>query len=365
MSPLERLIRDRIAENGPIPVSKYMELALAHPEHGYYMAKEPFGTSGDFVTAPEISQVFGELIGLWSAVAWQQMDHPVSINIIECGPGRGTLMKDYLRAADMVPDFRQAIDLYLVETSPALREVQNAALEGKTPQWHNALDEIPAGPSILIANEFLDALPICQLEKTPNGWAERLVGTDGEKFYFLPGDIAENTADIVPRSLKDAPDRSVFEYSPAILSFADTLSRRLAGAPGYALLIDYGHDRPGTADTLQAVREHAYHPALADPGSADLTAHVDFAAVRERFLRNNTQVFGPVAQGDFLASLGIRERTEKLCQNAAAGQAATLRSATDRLISANRMGTLFRVMVAGSEGLPPPPGFESCKDKEC
>ncbi len=359
MSPLERLIRDRIAKNGPIPVSKYMELALAHPEHGYYMAKEPFGAGGDFITAPEISQVFGELIGLWSAVAWQQMNRPVPINIIECGPGRGTLMKDYLRAADMVPDFRHAIDLHLVEISPALREVQNATLEGETPQWHNAPEGIPVGPTILIANEFLDALPICQLEKTHNGWSERLVGTDGEKFHFLPGDIAEDTADIVPGSLKDAPERSIFEYSPEILSFADTLSRRLAVAPGYALLIDYGHDRPGTADTLQAVREHAYHPALVDPGSADLTAHVDFAAVRECFLRNNTQVFGPVAQGDFLTSLGIHERTEILCQNAAAGQATTLRSATDRLIGANRMGTLFRVMVAASDGLPPAPGFEN------
>ena len=359
MSPLERLIHERIAGNGPIPVSEYMKLALAHPEHGYYMAREPFGASGDFITAPEISQVFGELSGLWSAVAWHQMDRPVPINIIECGPGRGTLMKDYLRAADMLPDFRQAIDLHLVEASPALRDAQQTTLECEEPNWHETVDKVPFGPTILVANEFLDALPICQLEKTGNGWSERLVGTDGEKFHFLPGDIVEDAADIVPGLLNDAPDGSIFEYSPAILSFADTVSRRLAEAPGYALLIDYGHDRPGTGDTLQAVREHAYHPTLSDPGNVDLTAHVDFAAVRARFLGNNTQVFGPVGQGDFLASLGIRERTETLCQNAATRQTATLRSATDRLISANRMGTLFRVMVAARVALPPAPGFET------
>ena len=211
MSPLEDLIRKRIAADGPLTVADFMALALGHPEYGYYMKGDPFGGAGDFITAPEISQVFGELIGLWSAMTWRQIGAPSKIILIECGPGRGTLMSDLLRAANTVPRFLDAVEIHLVETSPAMRERQRATLTGHTPQWHDILETVPAGPTILIANEFLDALPIRQLVRTENGWAERRVGLAAKGLVFETGEDVSNAVLPVPPPDKHPRPGSIFE----------------------------------------------------------------------------------------------------------------------------------------------------------
>jgi NADH dehydrogenase [ubiquinone] 1 alpha subcomplex assembly factor 7 len=229
MSPLETLIRDRIAKDGPIPVADFMALALGHPEHGYYMTGDPFGTAGDFVTAPEISQVFGELIGLWAAVTWQQIGSPDKLILVECGPGRGTLMNDLLRAAKSVPDFHKAIDIHLVETSPAMRRRQEETLSGYSPRWHDTIASVPAGPMILVANEFLDALPIHQFVMTDTGWADRCVDTGPDGLVFVTGPAA---ADGGPMMASTALPGAIFETCPAAMDFADTLNSRLNAAPG-------------------------------------------------------------------------------------------------------------------------------------
>lgn len=240
MSPLEDLIRNRISENGPMTVAEFMEVALGHPQHGYYMKGDPFGVAGDFITAPEISQIFGELIGLWSAVTWQQMGEPQNVALIECGPGRGTLMRDLLRAAAYVPGFADAIDIHLVETSTAMRKRQRTALDGYTLEWHDALDTVPSGPTILIANEFLDALPIRQFVRTAAGWAERCVGVKNDALVFENGNIIAEAEGWAPADTDSVANGSIFEICPAAQEFTDTLNRRFSSAPGAALFIDYG-----------------------------------------------------------------------------------------------------------------------------
>jgi len=365
MSPLEDLIRKRIAADGPITVADFMTLALGHPEHGYYMKGDPFGTTGDFITAPEISQVFGELIGLWSAMTWQQIGAPAKTILIECGPGRGTLMSDMLRAAKTVPPFLDTIEIHLVETSPAMRERQRTNLTGHTPQWHDSLETVPAGPTILIANEFLDALPIRQLIRTENGWAERRVGLSDKGLVFETGEDVSDTVLPVPLQEAHAPPGTIFETCPAALDFADSLNRRLSTAPGAALLIDYGHVKSGIGDTLQAVRTHKFADVLAHPGDADLTAHVDFDAFGRQLRNGGPRTMGPVTQSAFLSVLGIKERTKQLTTGIAPDMAATLRSGTERLTAQNQMGELFKVMVATHADCPTLAGFETMVDSEC
>jgi NADH dehydrogenase [ubiquinone] 1 alpha subcomplex assembly factor 7 len=365
MSPLEDLIRKRITADGPITVADFMTLALGHPEHGYYMKGDPFGTTGDFITAPEISQVFGELIGLWSAMTWQQIGAPAKTILIECGPGRGTLMSDMLRAAKTVPLFLDAIQIHLVETSPAMRERQRATLTGHTPQWHDSLETVPAGPMILIANEFLDALPIRQLVRTENGWAERRVGLSDRDLVFETGDEVSDTVLPVPPRDVHAPPGSIFETCPAALDFADTLNVRLSDTPGAALFIDYGHSTSAIGDTLQAVRSQKFADILSDPGDVDLTAHVDFDSIGRRLRGGGSRTMGPVTQSAFLSALGIEERTTQLTTGIAPDIAATLRSGTERLTAQNQMGQLFKVMVATHADCPTLAGFETMVDSEC
>lgn len=365
MSPLEDLIRKRIAADGPLTVADFMEMALGHPEHGYYMKGDPFGATGDFITAPEISQVFGELIGLWSAMTWQQIGAPARIILIECGPGRGTLMSDLLRTAKTVPPFHDALEIHLVETSPTMRERQRATLTGHTPQWHDNLETVPTGPAILIANEFLDALPIRQLVRTENGWAERRVGLSDNRLVFETGEKVSDTVLPMPPHEIHAPPGSIFEICPAALSFVDSLNRRLSNAPGAALFIDYGHGKSAIGDTLQAVRSHKFADLLAHPGDADLTAHVDFDAFGRRLCAGGSRTMGPVTQSAFLSALGIEERTKQLTARIAPDIAATLRSGTERLTAPNQMGELFKVMVAAHADCPTLAGFETTVDSEC
>ena len=357
MPPLEELIRARILENGPMPVAEYMELCLGHPQHGYYMKGDPFGVEGDFITAPEISQVFGELIGLWAAVTWQQMGEPEKIMLIECGPGRGTLMRDLLRAAELVPGFANAIELHLIETSPAMRDRQRVTLSASSPVWHDTLDTVPPGPAILVANEFLDALPIRQFVRTGGLWAERCVGLDGEQLVFMAGTAVTDIS--APDGDTPVADGQIFETCPAALEFADALNNRLNSAQGAALFIDYGHVRSAPGDTLQAVHGHMYANPLTKPGYADLTAHVDFEAFGKRLGSGGARLMGPVTQREFLTNLGIGPRTDRLAENASAANAQEIREATERLIASDQMGDLFKVMVAADRQSPTLAGFES------
>ena len=362
MSPLEALIRDRITSTGPISVADFMELALGHPKHGYYMTGDPFGVSGDFITSPEISQVFGELIGLWAAFTWQQMGSPENLVLAECGPGRGTLMKDVLRAAKSVPDFHQAVDIHLVENSPAMRRRQQDTLTGLTPSWHDSIATVPAGPMILIANEFLDALPIHQFVMTDSGWTERCIGVVADSLTFV---TAEAPPHHLPALPSDASPGAVFERCPVAMEFADTLSHRLAATPGAALIIDYGHGKSAIGETLQAVHQHAFCDPLSDPGKADLTAHVDFGAFAHQLRSGGATTSGPVTQSAFLGAIGIRERTQQLLKTASPEARADVMSATVRLTDPAQMGELFKVMVATSPEMPRLAGFESWAEETC
>lgn len=359
MTELAELIAHRIRATGPLTIAEFMVEALQHPRLGYYATRDPLGAKGDFITAPEISQTFGELIGLWCADTWTRIGRPIPVLAVELGPGRGTLMADALRAAAVTPDFRQALRLHMVETSPALRNLQAQALAAASPTWHDGLETVPEGPILLIANEFLDALPIRQFERGDDGWHERRVGLtgDGSTLAFLSDPGTSATAALLPPQLASAPAGSIAEICPAALVLAASLGERLRRSDGAALFIDYGHSASACGDTLQAVRKHAYHSALESPGSADLTAHVDFAAFAAAARATGARVHGPVTQRDFLLSLGIEARAARLLERATPAQAAAIESGVRRLIDRAEMGTLFKVMALTRADAPTPAGF--------
>jgi NADH dehydrogenase [ubiquinone] 1 alpha subcomplex assembly factor 7 len=359
MSPLAASLKARIQADGPLTVADWMQTCLADPEHGYYMTRDPLGRAGDFTTAPEISQMFGELLGLWAAVVWQQMGSPSRFNLIELGPGRGTLMADALRATAKVPGFADAARVHMVETSPVLRRAQQTALANVQPSvtWHDHLDEVPAGPTIVLANEFLDALPVRQLIRHGGVWHERRVGLAEFGFAFVIGEKADVAP--VPSPLGDTPDGSIFEFAPAVLDVAAHLAQRLSASGGAALLIDYGHDIPGPGETLQAVRGHAFADPLSDPGQQDLTAHVDFKAFGDAAEAAGARVWGPMGQGDLLERLGIAARAAHLLVGADRTQAEHIATARRRLVDADAMGRLFQAVALTHPDAPAPPGFET------
>ena len=353
MTPLGRVVREIVEAEGPMAVERYMALALGHPTHGYYATRDPFGAAGDFTTAPEISQMFGELLGLWAVAVWDAAGRPTPFRLVEIGPGRGTLMADALRAARVVPAFLRAADLHLVETSPTLRAVQARTLGGADlrPTWHDALAAVPPGPTILLANELFDALPIRQWVCGRSGWHERLVGPGpdcGLAFGLAPEPDVRVRADGRPGD--------VMEVGEARLALAAELGSRLARDGGAALIVDYGHARSGFGDTLQAVRRHAFADPLAEPGEADLTAHVDFAALARAARRAGAAVHGPVPQGDFLRALGIEARAARL-RAADPSAAGAVDLALDRLAGPDGMGTLFKAMAIAHPSVPALPGL--------
>ena len=350
MTPLEAEIRRIIESDGPISVADYMRLCLGHPQHGYYVTRDPFGAQGDFITAPEVSQMFGELIGAWAAAVWQQMGAPREVSLVELGPGRGTLMADALRAAKAMPEFADALSVHLVETSPVLREAQQAKLGALN--WHVQIEDVPEGPCIAIANEFVDALPVDQLVKDRDGWHMRMVGVVDDRLAFVV------SPDTLPgRTEIDAPSGAVLETRhDRPLAF---LARRIAGHGGAALIVDYGHAATGFGDTLQAVRGHRYADPLADPGESDLTTQVDFAALARTVWREGARAYGPITQGDFLRRLGIEQRAARLKQTATPQQAADIDSALARLTAADQMGDLFKVLAIADPKLGALPGFDS------
>ena len=359
MTPLEAEIRSRIALEGPMSVADYMALCLGHPVHGYYRARQPFGRAGDFVTAPEISQMFGELLGLWAAETWRRMGAPCVIRLVELGPGRGTLMRDALRAAGRAPDFVEAIELDLVESSPRLAALQKETI-GRPGAWRAAFAEVPDGPLLLIANEFFDALPVRQFVRLNRGFHERVVGLARDRLVFGLSPVAVPAVPVEAEPVETepaetVPEGAVVEVSPASRRLMHDIAARVTRFGGAALVVDYGHVRTGPGETLQAVRGHAFADPLAEPGFADLTAHVDFAALARAAREAGAVPLGPVTQGDFLKALGIELRAEQLMRAAGPERAAVIASELRRLTDSQDMGRLFKVLCVAAPGLVPPP----------
>ncbi len=350
---LERLI----AEEGPITVEAFMSLCLHDPEHGYYATRPALSEDGDFITAPLVSQMFGELIGLWAVETWDRMGRPDPFRLVEIGPGDGTLMADALKAARLVPAFLKAAELWLVETSAPLRCRQAERLAAAQPHWSEALAAVPAGaPIILIANELLDCLPARQFVRTESGWAERRVGLDAAG--RLTFGLAQPPADFRPPSgLEGVLDGSVVEVSPAQIALGAEIGARIVKDRGAALLIDYGRDRAGLSDTLQALKAHQKVDPLATPGEADLTVHADFPAVGAAARFAGAATTAIIGQGDFLKALGIELRAQALMSASPAHAARTARQ-LHRLIAPEEMGTLFKCLCIHTPGLAIP-GFES------
>jgi len=359
-SPLEKEIRRLIAVSGPMPIARYMSLCLTHPQHGYYVTRDPFGAGGDFTTAPEVSQIFGELLGLWALSVWRMMGEPEAVNLIELGPGRGTMMRDALRAAKVLPKFRQALSVHLVEISPALESLQRHNLgDADVPlTWHRNLIEVPEGPAIILANEYLDALPVHQVVKQADGWHERVIGlnANGDFALGLAPDALPQFDRFMPRKIKEAPVGAVFEWRNDIHAF--DIARQVRGG-GAALLIDYGHVESDVGETLQSVNEHAFADPLSAPGMADITAHVDFQIFGQAAASMGAVVQGPVTQAKFLRELGIDARAEALRRCATPEQTANITAAVTRLTEGGRtgMGEMFKVIAICDPKLGPLPGF--------
>lgn len=337
----ERL-RARIAAAGPIPVADYMAAANAH----YYATRDPFGAEGDFVTAPEISQMFGELIGLWLADLWQRAGRPGGARYVELGPGRGTLAADALRAMRGI-GLQPPIDL--VETSPVLRAAQAQHLSAA--RWHEGVGTIPDGPLLLVANEFFDALPVRQYEATADGWRELVVACDGGGFRREAGPAVPP-----PNRAPPASPGTIVETSPAGEAVVRAIARHLAAAGGAALIIDYGHDRSGIGDTLQAVSRHEYADPWTGPGARDLTAHVDFERLGDVARGEGVRLYGPIGQGAWLRAMGIDLRAASLAK-AAPERTEEIVAARERLSAPEQMGTLFRVLALVGPDWPQPEGF--------
>jgi NADH dehydrogenase [ubiquinone] 1 alpha subcomplex assembly factor 7 len=363
LSALEQALAEENRRAGPLSIARFMTLALHHPTFGYYRTRDPLGAGGDFVTAPELSQAFGEVIGAWLAQAWWDLGEPVPFRLVELGPGRGTLIADLLRATRSVSGFQGGLRLHLVETGERLRALQAERLAGMEVSWHDAFADVPRGPLLLLANEFFDTLPVHQLVATGRGWAERRVALGGDGGFAF--DLADATSPFDAQLAAGSPG-AVAEISPARTELAHAIGRRLAADGGVALIVDYGAwaDQP-TGDTLQATRNHAPCEPLEAPGTADLTTHVDFRALAEAACAGGAAVYGPVPQGAFLSGLGIHLRTAKLLEQATPGQRRALRAALFRLIDASAMGELFKVLALAHPGAPAPPGFASATLRPC
>lgn len=349
---LGRRIARLIRSQGPLSMAEFMTIALHDRQGGYYARRNPLGS--DFTTAPEISQAFGELLGLWCAHVWQDQGCPAPARLVELGPGRGTLMADALRALRLVPRFLDAIEIVLVESSPVLQDIQRDRLRGAPARWIRDASELARDrPSFVIANEFFDALPVQQYVMSPAGWRERVVTASA-------GDDLSFATAAVPRTFRAPTGRgaaeagAVYEVSPAASALAQDVAHGIASNGGAALVIDYGHDGTGFGDTLQAVSAHRFAGVLDAPGEVDLSCHVDFGALAHVARIAGAQVYGPLPQGDFLRALGIEERLARLARN---GEHGSETHAVERLTDPKQMGTLFKAMAILPHGAPGPPGF--------
>lgn len=356
---LYRRIAALIDASGPISVADYMAMCLFDPEHGYYTTREPFGANGDFVTAPEISQMFGELVSVWLVTAWRSIGAPLPVTVAEVGPGRGTLMRDIIRAAGRIaPEWMAGAGFALVEASPRLAAIQRRTLTASpvAPTWHETVDSLPDMPLLIVGNELLDALPFRQFVLQQGRWHERAVALDEDGclcFALKAGSFDPSLLSATPK-----PDEgAVFEPSPARSAFMQLVCERLAQRGGAGIFFDYGHLRTGFGDTFQAIRRHAYEDVLANPGESDLTSHVDFA-VLESVAHACGLATSTATQGDFLTGMGLLERAGRLGATADTEQREAIRAAVDRLAGPDMMGTLFKVLMIAPRGtgtLPPAP----------
>ena len=348
LSPLQSEIRKLIQSSGPMPVWRYMELCLMHPEHGYYVSRDPLGREGDFTTAPEVSQMFGELLGLWAASVWRAIGSPPALRLVELGPGRGTMMADALRALRVLPPLYQSLSTHLVEINPVLREKQSATLSGvRNLSWHDSIDDVPEGPAVIFANEYFDVLPIHQVVKRETGWHERVIKLDdGGKLVFAAADEPTPRFEVLlPPLVRAAPVGAVFEWRPdaEIMKIA----KRVREQDGAALIIDYGHLRSDAGDTFQAIARHSFADPLKNPGQADVTAHVDFQALVRAAEDMGARAHGPVTQGEFLKRLGIETRALTLMGKTTPEVSADISNALKRLTDSGRggMGSMFKVLA--------------------
>jgi SAM-dependent MidA family methyltransferase len=359
MNPLHRKLARLCAANGPMTLGEYMHACLADPEHGYYATRDSIAatdgtsaTAGDFITAPEVSQMFGELIGIWCVDTWHKLGRPSPFCLAELGPGRGRMMQDMLRAASLDPQFLQAARIALVETSEKLRAVQASALKplGCNICWVNSIDDLPDMPALIVANEFLDAIPFRQFVRQGGLWREVgvNVGDDGISMTALATTIHPS---LLPEGEEDEPEGSVFEYAPAREALAQTLAQRISAHQGAILLIDYGHFKSGFGDTFQAVRNHSSAEPFSAPGECDLTSHVDFERIAGALTKGCDCTVHSASQGDFLLNLGLLERAGALGAPHPEAVRARIRSEVERLAAPSQMGELFKVVAVSCPDL--------------
>ncbi len=352
MLPEQNLLALQLAKqiegSGPISVAEYMRVANAE----YYNRADPLGAEGDFITAPEISQMFGEMIGLWLSDIWLRQNSPAKCHYVELGPGRGSLAADALRAMEKF-EFTPSVDF--VETSEALRAKQSQAVPAA--RFHSNIDDLPDdGPLLIIANEFFDALPVRQLVSTHAGWRERVVARDrGTKFMAIPGPHAMDN--LVPSDFRSAPTHSIYETSPDASGIMYEIASRLSKQGGVMIIIDYGYAQPGLGSTLQSVKDHQFVDPFEDPGARDLTAHVNFLEIANLARMRDLRVSGPIDQGNWLSALGINHRASSLAE-AAPERSDEIFSARNRLVDGSEMGSLFKVLAISSNDWVVPEGFE-------
>ncbi len=358
--PLNSHLIKLIEKNGgSINIAEFMAEALMNHEHGYYQKTSPFGKAGDFVTSPEISQVFGELIGIWCAHSWQQMGMPSDFNLVELGPGRGTLMHDLLRGTKNISGLHAAMNIFMFEGSSKLQQIQKNCLSSYARKitWINKIEHLPTDkPCIIIANEFFDALPIHQYVKQNGKWCERVISFASDKYLKFLLTQKEAINRVIDLKHPNADDGSFVETCPAAITIFKELSKLIHSKGGAGLIIDYGYDKYGYENTLQAVKNHSYHPVLENPGEADITAHVDFVALQEAACDCKITPY-LTTQRDFLLSMGIETRKNTLLNNADNSQKNDIISSIDRLINPKEMGSLFKVLAVMNHKLPKPAGF--------
>lgn len=350
-SPLLDHLISRIRSDGPLTVADYMRTCLLHPDHGYYQTRTVFGADGDFITAPEVSQMFGEILGLWVLDRWAHMGRPSPFTLAEFGPGRGTLMADMVRAIYADPAARDAAQIWLIEAGSRRKAEQADAVNGA--HWGTSVADLPAQPTLVIANEFFDALPVHQFIRTGGVWAERMVGVDRDHRLAWHLGPAGATSALIPKSCQS----DCVEISPLGRQIMSEISGHIAAYGGAGLFIDYGY-ASGAGDTLQAVARHGFVEFLSDPGRVDLTAHVDFAALSDAAAHKGLSTYGIADQGAFLMALGIGFRAQSLAKGQPTDKQAQILADLKRLTAPDEMGTLFKVLAVQAPTVPPPPGFE-------
>jgi SAM-dependent MidA family methyltransferase len=359
MTRLKQRIAALIELNGPIGVAEYMALCLFDPEDGYYTNREPFGVRGDFITAPEISQMFGELVGVWLRAAWDAVGRPLPVAVAEIGPGRGALMKDVLRTLSKL-DPGLAADFAMIETSPRLAEIQKETLANidARVRWYDSVENLASQALLIVGNELFDAVPIRQYVRAGGKWRERAVGLDEAGGLIFVAGAGATDPTLLPPEAENAPEGSIVELSPARTALMETITERIVKHGGAGLFFDYGYTSPALGDTLQALRKHHYDDALAHPGEADLTAHVDFSALAAA-ARNAGLDAHIMTQGEFLLAMGLLERAGRLGANADPATRERLSGEVERLAGPDQMGNLFKVLAIVPRGTAIPPFLPS------